>query len=313
MKPMLATLIDEPFDSKEWIFEKKYDGFRALAHKNKTVQLLSRNNLSFNERFQQIVKEVEQLPGTFVLDGEIVILDKKGVSHFQLLQNYKKNPKQIPYYYLFDILSYKGKDLTSYPLTERRKILRALIQKHPSKHLRFSKSVDTKGKALFQKAKKEHWEGIIAKKKESLYHQSRSREWLKIKTHLRQEFVIGGYTAPQGSRKRFGALLVGVYSGKELLYAGHVGGGFDQKMLDIVYKMLQKHLSTTCPFSKEPKPNAKVFWLKPKLVCEVSFSEWTASGSLRQPIFRGMRPDKPAHKVIRETPNRIGKPSQRGC
>lgn len=301
---MLATLVKEPFDSEEWIFETKFDGFRSLAHKNKTVQLLSRNNLPFNKRFPELVEEVESLPGTFVLDGEIVILDKKGASHFQLLQNYQTEKIGIPYYYLFDILSLDGKDLTHLPLIERREILRAFLKKHPCKHLRFSESIDTKGKALFQKAKKKGWEGIIAKKKTSTYHQSRSRDWLKIKTHMRQEVVIGGYTAPKGSRKNFGALLIGVYEKGKLLYSGHVGGGFTQTLLASIYKELHKYISPTCPFSTTPKTNGAVTWLKPKLVCEVSFAEWTKSGSLRQPIFQGLRPDKPARKVTREKPTR---------
>ena len=297
---MLATLIDEPFDSEDWIFEKKFDGFRALAHKTRTVKLLSRNNLSFNARFPDLVKEVRSLPGSFVLDGEIVILDKKGKSQFQLLQNYQTEAIGTPYYYLFDILSYDGKDLTSFPLIERRAFLRALLKKHPSKYLRFSEHIETKGKAFFKKAKKEGWEGIIGKRKESLYTSARSRDWVKIKVHQRQEFVIGGYTAPRGSRKKFGALLIGVYKGKNLLYAGHVGGGFNRALLSSVYKELRKCVSPVCPFSEEPKANEKVVWLKPKLVCEVSFTEWTRSGNLRHPIFEGLRPDKPAHKVIRE-------------
>jgi len=297
---MLATLIKEPFNSTEWIFEKKFDGYRSLAHKNKTVQLLSRNNLSFNSHFPELAEEVKSLPGSFILDGEIVILDKKGKASFQLLQNYKTEKIGTPYYYIFDIISYKGRDLTQLPLTQRRDILQALLKKKSSEHLCFSESIDTKGKILFQKAQKEGWEGIIAKKKESKYQQSRSRDWLKIKTHLRQEFVIGGYTAPRGSRKKFGSLLVGVYQKGKLLFSGHVGGGFNRGSLTAIYKELQKYISSICPFSTIPKPNAPVVWLKPKLVCEVTFAEWTESGSLRQPIFQGLRTDKPAKKVIRE-------------
>lgn len=298
---MLATLIQEPFDSKDWIFETKYDGYRALAHKKKKVKLLSRNNLSFNARFPSLVEEVQALPGSFVIDGEIVILDKKGVSHFQLLQNYQTEKIGTPYYYLFDILFLNGKNLTRLPLVKRREILRTLIKKHPSKHLRLSQAIEAKGNALFKKAKKRKWEGIIAKRKESTYHQLRTREWLKIKTHLRQEVVIGGYTAPRGSRKNFGALLVGVYEKGKLLYAGHVGGGFNQKLLVSIYKELRKYVSSTCPFISEPKPNAPVAWLKPKLVCEVSFAEWTKAKIMRQPIFLGMRDDKPPRKVKRES------------
>jgi bifunctional non-homologous end joining protein LigD len=297
---MLATLVKEPFDSEGWIFERKFDGFRALAHKHRTVKLLSRNNLSFNQRFPELVQEIQRLPGSFILDGEIVVLDKKGISQFQFLQNYQKDSEGTPYYYLFDILFLNGKDLTSFSLTERRTLLRAFLKKHPSQHLRFSEAIDTHGKALFKTAQKRGWEGIIAKKKDSLYCQSRSRDWLKIKTHLRQEFVIGGYTAPRGSRERLGALLVGVYEGKKLVYAGHVGTGFNRKILNELYNRLKKYISPLCPFVKEPKPNAKVVWIKPKLVCEVLFAEWTSAGVLRQPVFQGLRPDKPAHKVIRE-------------
>lgn len=296
---MLATRIDEPFDSEEWIFEKKFDGFRALAHKNKKVELLSRNSRSFNKRFPEIVAEIQLLPGSFVLDGEIVVI-QKGKERFQLLQNYQTDRIGTAYYYLFDILSYKGKDLTFLPLIRRRAILYAFLKKYPCRHLRFSKEVNAKGKAFFEKAKKQGWEGIIAKKKNSLYQQTRSREWLKIKSHLRQEFVIGGYTAPRGSRENFGALLVGVYENKKLRYAGHVGGGFNRALLQRIYKELRKHVSLTSPFINEPRPNERVVWLKPKLVCEVSFAEWTQSGILRQPIFQGMRPDKPARQVVRE-------------
>jgi bifunctional non-homologous end joining protein LigD len=302
MKPMLATLVQEPFDSAEWIFEKKFDGYRCLAHKNKTVQLLSRNNISFNSHFPELVKEVQSLPGPFVIDGEIVILDKNGDANFQLLQNYKTEKTGTPYYYIFDILSYKERDLTQLPLTQRREVLQALLKKKPSKHLCFSKAIDAKGEKLYKKAQKEGWEGIIAKRKESPYQPSRSRDWLKIKTHLRQEFVIGGYTAPRGSREKFGSLLVGVYQKGKLLFAGHVGGGFNRANLGVIYKKLQKHITSVCPFSVKPKPNAPVVWVKPKLVCEVTFAEWTQSGCLRQPIFQGLRSDKPADQVVREQP-----------
>jgi bifunctional non-homologous end joining protein LigD len=303
MKLMLATLVKEAFDSKEWIFEIKWDGYRALAEKKRTVQLLSRNGISFNKRFPEVVAELEKLSGQCVLDGEIVILDSKGRSQFQLLQNYQKNKVGTPYYYLFDILSYKGKDLTNLPLTDRRQILQALLKQQKLKYIRFSNSIETKGKAFFQKAKKAGLEGIIAKRKESTYQSRRSRDWLKIKSHLRQEVVIGGFTAPRGSRKRFGALLVGVYEKGKLVYAGHVGGGFNTKRLEDLYKQMQKHISPKCPFQNPPIPNAPVTWLKPKLVCEVAFAEWTQDGMMRQPIFKGMRIDKAPKNVVRESPS----------
>lgn len=300
MKAMLATLIKEPFNDKDWLFETKWDGYRALAHKAKTVKLLSRNDKSFNQRFPVLVKELQRLPGNFILDGEIVILDKHKRSHFQLLQNYLKSQEGSLCYYIFDILSYQGKDLTNLPLIKRKKILHKLLQCSPSKHLKFSKHIEKNGKKLFTQAKKIGLEGIIAKRKESRYVSKRSREWLKIKTGMRQEVVIGGFTKPRGSRKYFGALLVGVYKRGNLVYSGHVGGGFNQALLKIVYQQMHRLEQQKCPFQIEPDPNMPVTWIRPKLVCEVAFSEWTKEGIMRQPIFQGMRTDKPARSVVRE-------------
>ncbi len=301
IRPMLASLADQPFDSKDWIFEIKWDGYRAIAHKTKQVQLLSRNEKSFNSRFPQIVRDLEKLPGRFILDGEIVILDKQGRSHFQLLQNYPKEKTGTPYYYLFDILSFEGKDLTGLPLVDRRRILEKLLQSTRTEYLRLSESIEEKGKVFFRKAKKKGLEGIIAKKKSSCYHFGRSASWLKIKAYLRQEVVIGGFTEPKGSRKKFGALLVGVYEKGKLVYAGHVGGGFDEKRLADVYAQLQKKIVSKCPFQNELETNTAATWVKPQLVCEVSFAEWTRDGILRQPIFKGLRIDKSAKEVIRES------------
>ncbi len=298
--PMLATLVDKPFDGKEWLFEIKWDGYRALAHKDKQVRLISRGQKSFNEQFPTIAEEVKKIPGHFILDGEIVILDKKGKSHFQMLQNYSKRKEGTPFYYVFDILSYNDKDLTSLPLIERKKILHQLLKKSRLSHIKFSDHIEEKGKAFFQAAKKKNLEGIIAKKKASRYQFHRSRDWLKIKTTLRQEVVIGGFTQPQGSRHRFGALLIGVYKKGQLIYSGHVGTGFDRKTLEDVYLQLKKIISEKCPFEAEPHPNTPVSWVKPRLVCEVSFTEWTADGKMRHPTFKGMRIDKKAKNVVRE-------------
>lgn len=298
-KPMLATLVDAPFDDPDWIFEIKWDGYRALASKGKTVQLLSRNEKSFNTRFPKIVEELEKIPDTFLLDGEIVIFDEKGRSSFQLLQNAVLNHTKA-YYYVFDILSYKGRDLRNLPLIDRKEILRLFLKRGKYRYLRYSESVEKKGKALFAKAKKKGLEGIIAKRKESLYLQTRSREWLKIKTKMRQEVVIGGFTKPRQSRKYFGALLVGVYEKGKFVYVGHVGGGFTEALLASTYKQLSKLTRKTCPFVEEPHPNAPVTWIRPKLVCEVAFAEWTDEGVMRQPIFEGMRVDKEPFDVLRE-------------
>ncbi len=300
MRPMLTTLVDEPFDDEDWIFEIKWDGYRALAHKNKQVHLISRNEKSFNSKFPEIVKELEKISETFVFDGEIVMLDEKGRSRFQLLQNLASHEKSFPYYYIFDILQYKGKDLTHFPLVERKELLRKILAKKKWKYLRYSDHIEKYGKKLFQKAKKAGLEGIIAKRKQSFYSPTRSRDWLKIKTKLRQEFVIGGFTEPKGSRKYFGALLIGVYEKGKLVYSGHVGGGFDESLLKTVYQKMKPLIRKTSPFEDPPRPNAPVTWIQPKLVCEVSFSEWTHEGILRQPIFQGMRIDKSPLKVVRE-------------
>lgn len=304
---MLATLIDAPFDDEKWLFEIKWDGYRALAHKSKKIELLSRNALSFNARFPEIVDELKKIKGSFIVDGEIVILDEKGKSQFQLLQNYQKEKKGTPYYYLFDLLSLNGKSLIHLPLIERKKRLKALLAHSSFSYLKYSDHLIGKGKRVFQKALKLGLEGIIAKRMESPYQMGRSSDWLKIKTSLRQEVVIGGFTEPKGARKKFGSLLIGVYEKGVLRYIGHVGGGFNEALLEKVYAQLKKSICSDCPFHSIPKTNGKPTWVKPKLVCEVSFAEWTKEGSLRQPIFKGMRIDKKAKEVIREKAKRRGK------
>ena len=299
MLPMLATLIDKPFDDKEWIFEIKWDGYRALAEKGKEVHLVSRNQKLFKQ-FPGINEELKKIPGTWIIDGEVVVLDKKGRSDFQLLQNYQRRKVRHPVYYVFDILSYQGRDLRHLTLVERRKILKELLKQVRLKSVRFSKSIEGKGKAFFSQAKKKGLEGIMAKKKESLYRSVRTREWLKIKTGMRQEVVIGGFTKPQGSRAYLGALLVGVYKKGKLVYAGHVGGGFNREGLKEMYEKLKKITVSKSPFAIEPHPNTPVTWVRPKLVCEVKFAEWTEDGMLRQPVFIGIRVDKSPKQVVRE-------------
>lgn len=295
---MLATLIDEPFDQKGWIFETKWDGYRILGCKNRAVELISRGGKSYGAKFPTIVDELKKLKGSFIIDGEVVILDKKGKSNFQLLQNYYKRKIGIPYYCVFDLLELNGKNVRKLPLIERKEQLKKLIR--GSKFIRYTNHIETKGKSFFQKAVKKGLEGIIAKKEDSLYRSGRSRDWLKNKTKMRQEVVIGGFTEPRGSRKWFGSLLVGVYKNGKLVYIGHVGGGFNRQLLNDVYKELQKVRAVQCPFSAKPYANGLVTWVKPVLVCEVAFSEWTDDEKLRQPIFQGMRYDKPAKQVVRE-------------
>ena len=298
VKPMLATLIDEPFNDPDWIFEIKWDGFRALAElRGSQVSIYSRNQLSFNERFPFLVRDLAQLNIDAVVDGEIVVLDKEGKSHFQMLQN--NQTEENIYFYVFDILFLKGRDLRSLPLVERKSILKSVLKKNS--HVRYLEDVDAEGVKFFNLCKKKGLEGIIGKKKESLYETGqRSKAWVKIKADLRQEVIICGFTEPRRSRKNFGALIIGIYKAGVLHFAGHVGGGFTEKQLEDIKKLLAPVLTQKCPFKSIPKTNTAVTWVKPRFLCEVKFKEWTHAGTMRMPIFLGMRADKPARAVTQE-------------
>jgi bifunctional non-homologous end joining protein LigD len=302
IKPMLATLVREPFNREGWIFEIKWDGFRAVAEVNKKqVKLYSRNFLSFNERFEPIVKALQKINIQATFDGEVVVLDKKGKSHFQLLQNYIDTHEGQLTYYVFDILSYKGKDLRDLPLLERKKLLKKILPNN--KFIKYSEHVTANGIPFFKAAQKMGVEGIMAKDGVSPYRSGRRNlEWQKIKIHQQQEAVIGGFTEPRGSRKKFGALVLGVYDKDKLIYIGHTGGGFNWESLNDVYNKLKPLVQKQSPFEKIPKTNAPVTWVKPKLVAEITFAEWTSDGHMRQPIFQGLRVDKKASQVKRELP-----------
>lgn len=301
ISPMLATLIKEPFNDPDWLFEIKWDGFRALAYidKNK-VQLKSRNNQSFNEKFNEIAEELQSISQNVILDGEIVVLDKKGNPQFHTLQNYHRNSEGYLCYYVFDLLHQEGELLVNLPLIERKERLKKLLESFPLERVRYSDHILEKGIPFFKKAAKKELEGIIAKKSDSHYQFKRSKDWLKIKTHLRQEVVIAGFTEPQGSRDYFGSLVIGVYDNKELLYVGNVGGGFNQELLKDTLKKMKPYIQKKCPFKTAPKGLKNVTWIKPLLVAEVSFAEWTQDNRLRQPIFQGLREDKDPKKVKRE-------------
>lgn len=287
LKPMLATLIDEPFDSNEWLFEIKLDGFRALANLHSSqVKLYSRNLKSFNERFPLIVEDLKALKLNAVLDGEIVALDPEGISHFQMLQNTVS--EENIFFYVFDILSLDGRDLSHLPLIERKSILKRLLKKKRS-HVRYLDHVEERGRAFFELCKKEGCEGIIGKKKKSVYEvDERSKEWVKIKADTYQEVVICGFTEPKGSRKKFGALIAGIYKNGSLEFAGHVGGGFSEEKLKEIKEFLTPCITKKCPFKKPPKTNTSVTWVKPKYCAKVKFKEWTREGIMRQPIFLEM-------------------------
>ncbi|HSE29164.1 MAG TPA: non-homologous end-joining DNA ligase [Candidatus Saccharimonadales bacterium] len=302
VKPMLCTLVDDPFDGDDWIFEIKWDGYRAIATKNKThIELYSRNGNDFSQKYTRITEAILSLKDDVVLDGEIVVVDKTGHAHFEWMQNWSSKSEGTLYYYAFDILWLNGKDLTSLPLIERKQILQKTIK--ASAVLRYSDHIEKQGKQLFKQAQKSHLEGIVAKKINSKYQQNvRGGNWLKIKTHLRQEAVIGGYTEPMGSREYFGALLLGVYEKGKFVHIGSSGGGFEQSVLKKLYEQLKKLEIKHSPFTTEPVAKSKIHWVEPRLVCEVSFAEWTSGGTMRHPSFEGMRDDKKPNQVHREKP-----------
>jgi bifunctional non-homologous end joining protein LigD len=300
VKPMLATLVDEPFDRKRWLFEIKWDGYRAIAEVGPTgVELYSRNDKPFAGRFAPIVESLEKLKHEAVLDGEIVAVDQDGISRFQLLQNYQKTGNGNLHYFVFDLLSLDGRDLRGLPLEERKRLLEKSIKGLP--RVSCSEHVLEHGIAFFEVAQAKGLEGIIAKNATSPYREGmRGHDWLKIKTHTRQEAVIGGFTEPRGSRKDIGALVLGVYEGKNLIYIGHAGGGLGAQGLADLRAKLDPLVQKECPFLDKPKTNMPVQWVEPKLVCEVSFQEWTSDGLLRQPVILGLREDKSARSVHRE-------------
>ncbi|MBA2249903.1 MAG: DNA ligase D [Chitinophagaceae bacterium] len=308
---MLATLIDEPFDEPGWIYEVKWDGYRALAYLNKgEVDIRSRNNKSFNEKFYAVYEALKRWKINAVVDGEIIVTNEKGISNFGNLQSWRSEADGELVFYLFDLLWLDGYDLTKLPLTKRKEILLS-IAPHTNT-IRISESFDAGATEFFELAKKMGLEGIIAKKEGSIYiPDNRSKEWLKIKTGKRQEVVIGGYTNNEGSKKAFSALLVGVFENDKLLYTGKIGTGFTQIVQQEMLKQFKPLVTGKCPFTFVPDinkpsrfrpnpPQATATWLKPKLICEVSYAEITSDGVMRHPSFEGMRTDKKANEVIME-------------
>jgi bifunctional non-homologous end joining protein LigD len=302
-RPQLATLADEAFDNDEWLFETKYDGYRALAMiENGKVELISRNGLSFNNKYGPIVKTLEKMPHDVILDGEVIVEDSKGKSRFQWLQHIEDQPDRGTLkFYVFDILYFNGFDLKPLALLQRKKILKAILPK--LKNIVYSDHILAEGIKAFKMAEKKGGEGIIAKKTDSVYHEGkRTKDWLKIKTEMQQEMVIGGFTEPGGSRKGIGALLCGFYKDGKLHYSGKVGSGYTEKILEDLESKLTKIESKTSPFIDAPRLPGKIHWVKPKLLAQIKFSEWTETDSMRHPVFLGLREDKPAKKVTMEKP-----------
>ena len=301
-RPQLATLADEPFDNEDWLFEVKFDGYRCTAEiKDNKAELISRNGLSFNKKYPEIAEILGDIDNNMILDGEIVVEDSKGKSHFQWLQNHNENPKQGTLkFYVFDILYFQGYDLRALDLLQRKKILKAVLPN--LENIVYSEHTIGDGIKAFKLAEQQNGEVIIAKKTDSKYHtDKRTKDWLKIKTEQQQEMVIGGFTEPSGSRVGIGALLCGYYDGDELKYSGKVGSGYTETILKDLRKKLDKLERKTCPFSTVPKEK-NVHWVKPEMIAQIKFSELTQTGSMRHPVYLGLREDKKAKDVAMEKP-----------
>ena len=305
---MLATLVDAPFDGKEWLFEIKWDGFRALAGiaAGREVTLTSRNGLDMLQRFPELADmggDFTDLP--VLVDGEIVSLDASGRSSFQRLQNHLRRAENGAggnlAFVAFDVLYARGEDLRQKPLEDRKAILASILKKGARRVL-YSAHVLERGKDLFAAASAKGLEGIIGKRRASTYLERRTRDWLKIKAQKTQECVIGGYTDPQGARTGFGSLHVGLYDAAGLLnYAGNVGTGFSRDVASALLDKLKPLAIARCPFAERPTKHPRTsHWVSPKLVAQVRFSEWTDDGRMRHPAFLGLRSDKKPRECTRE-------------
>lgn len=317
VEPMKAVLVDKLPRESGWIHEIKFDGVRAIAvKKGGEVQLISRSAKPLTSKYSTLSAALEKLPvAKAVLDGEVVALDESGKPSFQLLQACNMPGEKTPplFYYVFDLLNLDGKDLTGLPLLKRKAMAEALIN-DVSPAIRFSAAIDGRSDRLIKEMQARGLEGLIAKKSDSAYASGRRNgAWVKFKWTNEQEFVIGGFTEPQGARPHFGALLVGYYDHGDLLFAGKVGTGFNQKQLEALHRLFQKRFQEKCPFANLPEKRTgrwsgglttaemkRCTWLKPDLVCQVHFAEWTRDNHLRQPAFLGLREDKDPREVIRE-------------
>jgi bifunctional non-homologous end joining protein LigD len=302
IQPMLATPVKEPFDHPDWIFEVKWDGYRAIAEiRDGSVSLHSRNGISFGKKFFPLMEAFRKFGFDAVLDGEIVVVDDQGRPDFQMLQHYQESGNSHLLYYVFDLLYFRGHDLTDLSLFKRKELLKRILPSTPK--IRFSDHVWKEGVLFYNVARQKGLEGIIAKHSQSRYETGRrSREWLKVKTRLTQEAVIAGFTEPRDGRKYFGALVLGVYEREELIYIGHVGGGFAERDLKDIHERLELLIQKEFPFAVRPETNAPATWVKPEIVCEVALSDWTDDGVMRHPVFLRLREDKAAREVVREKP-----------
>ncbi len=317
VEPMRATLVAKPPPGDRWLYELKWDGYRALAIKDASkVELISRSKKPMTADFPEIAEPIAALPAEMaVLDGEICALDKRGRPGFQLLQQRAIGEARPPlFFYAFDLLHLDGHDLMDRPLTERKAVLEKLLAKGPEQ-IRYSAEIAGDVEQLLEEVRARGMEGLIGKLRDSTYQPGvRSKAWVKLKVSTEQEFVIGGCTPPEGARKHLGALLVGYYEKEQLKFAGKVGTGYNEAWLKRLSELIRERQVKECPFSDLPKKGSgrwshglsatemrRCTWCRPELVCQVKFAEWTNDRSLRQPVFLGLREDKAAKEVGRET------------
>jgi bifunctional non-homologous end joining protein LigD len=302
--PMMAKIAEEPFDSPDWIFEVKLDGYRGIAVFDAAGKphLWSRTGLPLEQKFPAVAMALSKMKlRSTILDGELVAVDENGIPRFQLLQRFQKQPTAPTLYYVFDVLSSEGEDLTRKLIMDRRRVLEQIIK--PTAGVQLGTYLEGEGRALFNLTKQKGMEGIMAKRKASIYQPgARTSDWLKIKARLQQEFVVGGFTEGKGSRQRLGALLLGAYRNGKLHYFGHSGSGFSEKGIDDALRRMKPLSTDKSPFDNPPKVKEKIQWIKPKLVCAVEFAEITADEQLRQTTFLGWRDDKKPEEVVLEVP-----------
>lgn len=289
---MLAKETEQPFNDKDWLFEIKWDGYRAIAElKGSEVKLYSRNGSLFNAAYPEVADALANLGLNAIIDGEIVVMDEAGNPDFQLLQHYGEDRSHPIYYYVFDILKIDNESVMQLPLRERKEKLRALLKENDI--IKYSDHIEEKGKEMFALIGEKNMEGIMAKKADSPYLPGqRTANWLKIKYHKTMDAIICGFTEPAGERKYFGALVLGLKQGKTFNYIGHTGSGFNDSLLKEIYEQLKPLITSQSPFEEAVKTNTPVTWVRPEWVCEVKFAEKTREGKLRHPIFVRLRDDK---------------------